>query len=191
MFLRQRGVPRLQELKEIASFARLLQVQEVGLHIGFVPHATDDAAYRNVVAAARAACDHCAANGQSLHLETGQEPADVLLRFLRDVERDNLFVNFDPANMILYGVGEPLPALEKLAPTFIVSTAKMRNGRIGPGKLGGRKYHWATATWISLPTCDYSIGWGTVDRSRSSAKSPRSPRDRRVRLAAPFNYSHD
>ena len=105
---------RLQEFREIADFARRLQVQEVGLHIGFVPHTTDNSTYREVVAVARTACDHCAANGQSLHLETGQEPADVLLRFLGDVERDNLFVNFDPANMILYGVGEPLPALEKL-----------------------------------------------------------------------------
>jgi sugar phosphate isomerase/epimerase len=38
----------------------------------------------------------------------------VLIRFLDDVRRDNLFVNFDPANMILYGAGEPLPALEQL-----------------------------------------------------------------------------
>jgi len=34
--------------------------------------------------------------------------------FLDDVDRDNIFVNFDPANMILYGAGEPIPALEQL-----------------------------------------------------------------------------
>ena len=49
-----------------------------------------------------------------MHLETGQEPADALLRFIADVERDNLFINFDPANMILYGSGEPIEALEKV-----------------------------------------------------------------------------
>jgi sugar phosphate isomerase/epimerase len=64
--------------------------------------------------ATREICDHCSKFGQALHLETGQEPADVLMRFLADAERDNLFINFDPANMILYGVGEPLPALERL-----------------------------------------------------------------------------
>src|SRR6185369_6189844 len=63
---------------------------------------------------ARDVCDHLLTSGQSLHLETGQEPADILLNFLQDVELDNLFVNFDPANMILYGVGEPLPALRTL-----------------------------------------------------------------------------
>ncbi len=35
-------------------------------------------------------------------------------RFLNDVNRPNLYVNFDPANMILYGCGQPLEALEKV-----------------------------------------------------------------------------
>jgi sugar phosphate isomerase/epimerase len=105
---------RIRELKEIANFARDLGVDVVGVHIGFVPHESSDPTYATIVAASRELCDHCAANGQALHLETGQEPAEVLLRFLGDVERENLFVNFDPANMILYGVGEPLAALEKL-----------------------------------------------------------------------------
>ncbi len=105
---------RTRELKEIADFARDLGVGVVGVHIGFVPHDKHDPTYAAIIAAARELCDHCAANGQALHLETGQEPADVLLGFLGDVERDNLFVNFDPANMILYGMSEPLAALEKL-----------------------------------------------------------------------------
>jgi len=32
------------------------------------------------------------------------------------VDRDNLGVNFDPANMILYGSGEPLDALRQVGP---------------------------------------------------------------------------
>lgn len=105
---------RLRELEEIADFARLLNVSAVGAHIGFVPHERDDPVYADVVSAVRHVCDHCARNCQALHLETGQEPAEVLLAFLDDVGRENLFVNFDPANMILYGVGEPLPALEQV-----------------------------------------------------------------------------
>ncbi|HAD60049.1 MAG TPA: Fe-S cluster assembly protein HesB, partial [Planctomycetaceae bacterium] len=45
---------------------------------------------------------------------TGQETADHLLHFIADVERDNLYINFDPANMILYGTGEPIEALRKV-----------------------------------------------------------------------------
>src|SRR5262249_54304543 len=53
-------------------------------------------------------------NGQRLHLETGQEAADHLQDFIHDVARDNLCINFDPANMILYGSGEPIEALRKV-----------------------------------------------------------------------------
>lgn len=105
---------RLAEMKEISDFARLLGVAAVGLHIGFVPHDAADPLYGEIVAVTRQLCDHCQANGQNLHLETGQESADTLLKFLGDVGRDNLFVNFDPANMILYGSGEPIEALQKV-----------------------------------------------------------------------------
>ena len=107
---------RTRELKEIADFARLLGVDAVGLHIGFVPHDTADPLYGEVVAVTRDVCDHCQGNRQRLHLETGQESADGLLRFLSDVDRENLFVNFDPANMILYGSGDPIEALRKVGP---------------------------------------------------------------------------
>lgn len=114
---------RLEELKEIADFARLLSSDEVshaggpiplGLHIGFVPHDPTSDDFAQIVAATQAICDHCATHGQAVHLETGQEPADVLLEFLAACDRTNLGVNFDPANMILYGCGEPLPALKQL-----------------------------------------------------------------------------
>lgn len=105
---------RTQEMKEIADFAKLLGVNVVALHIGVVPHDTASAEYRDVLGVTRDVCDHCRKNGQALHLETGQEAADNLLGFIRDVQRDNLFINFDPANMILYGTGEPIAALQKV-----------------------------------------------------------------------------
>ena len=105
---------RTQELKGIADFAKMLQCDVVGLHIGFVPHDTSDPLYNEVLEVTRDVCDHCKANGQNLHLETGQESAEGLLQFISDVDRDNLFINFDPANMILYGTGEPIDALKKV-----------------------------------------------------------------------------
>ncbi|HKD38486.1 MAG TPA: sugar phosphate isomerase/epimerase family protein [Pirellulales bacterium] len=103
---------RLAEMKEIADFAKLLDCSVVALHLGFVPHDRKLPLYLEVLDVTRDLCDHCRANGQALHLETGQEPADALLQFIKDVKRDNQFVNFDPANMILYGVGNPIEALE-------------------------------------------------------------------------------
>ena len=105
---------RAREMTEISDFARLLGVDAVALHLGFISHDAPGSLYRDVVSVTQDVCDHCRGNGQRLHLETGQETADGLLQFLANVDRDNLFVNFDPANMILYGSGEPIEALKKV-----------------------------------------------------------------------------
>lgn len=105
---------RLQEMKEIADFARLLNCDVVALHLGFVPHDTTTREYAEVVDVTRQLCDHAARNEQAVHLETGQETAPALVQFIKDTERKNLFVNFDPANMILYGTGNPIEAVQYL-----------------------------------------------------------------------------
>ncbi|HTN77266.1 MAG TPA: sugar phosphate isomerase/epimerase family protein [Pirellulaceae bacterium] len=111
---RETRAARVQEMKEIADFAKLLGCEVVGLHVGFVPHDVSDPLYAEVLAVTRDLCDHCAINGQSVHLETGQETAEGLLQFITDSQCKNLFINFDPANMILYGTGEPIAALERV-----------------------------------------------------------------------------
>lgn len=105
---------RLAEAKEIGDFAKLLGVDALGFHIGFVPHDTGSADYKDVVACVKDLCEHLRKNGQRLHLETGQEEAENLLAFLKDVGTDNIFINFDPANLILYGMGDPIASLKKV-----------------------------------------------------------------------------
>jgi sugar phosphate isomerase/epimerase len=130
---------RTQELKEIADFAKLLGCTAVGLHIGFVPHDRSLPLYQEVVDVARDVCDHLAASGQTLHLETGQETADDLIAFIQDVGRNNLFINFDPANMILYGTGEPIAALKKVG--RYVRSVHCKDGKWAqnPGKEWGQE----------------------------------------------------
>ncbi len=107
---------RLQEMKEIADFARLLGCDVVALHLGFVPHDTTCQLYQDVIDVTRRLCDHALQNDQAVHLETGQETGEGLLKFIGDTKCDNLFINFDPANMILYGTGEPIETLKLVAP---------------------------------------------------------------------------
>jgi sugar phosphate isomerase/epimerase len=130
---------RTKELKEIADFAKLLGCGAVGLHIGFVPHDRSLPLYQEIVTVTRDVCDHCAKHGQSLHLETGQETADDLLAFIKDVERSNLGINFDPANMILYGTGEPIAALKKVG--RYVESVHCKDGKWAknPGKEWGQE----------------------------------------------------
>ncbi len=105
---------RERRIHDIVDFAAALGIPSLAVHIGCVSEDPDDpdrVAVRDLV---RRVCDHCDHHGQTFALETGQESAADLLAFLGEVDRPNLGVNFDPANMILYGSGEPLPALELL-----------------------------------------------------------------------------
>jgi L-ribulose-5-phosphate 3-epimerase len=105
---------RLARTKAVSDLARALSIERVACHIGFVPEDESEQLYADVLEVTREICDHCANNGQEFALETGQEPAKVLLRFIEDVKRPNLKINFDPANMILYGTGDPIEALDVL-----------------------------------------------------------------------------
>lgn len=110
---------RVRRTKAVSDTARKLAIDSVACHIGFVPEEPDDPVYAEIRDVAREICDHCGENGQFFTLETGQEPAKVLLRFIEDVKRPNLRINFDPANMILYGTGDPIEALDVLGKQVI------------------------------------------------------------------------
>jgi sugar phosphate isomerase/epimerase len=139
---------RLVEMKEISDFTRLLGCSVIGLHVGVVPHDRGSKDYAEVIDITRQLCDHAARNGQAVHLETGQETAEALLKYIEDSERKNLFINFDPANMILYGTGEPIPAL-KLVGKYV------------------RSVHCKDGTWSDQPGvtwgCEVPLGKGDVD----------------------------
>ncbi|MEM6690009.1 MAG: sugar phosphate isomerase/epimerase family protein [Planctomycetota bacterium] len=139
---------RLQEMIEISDFASKLECDTVALHLGAVPEDVSHPEYESIVKATQELCDHCAEQDQFVHLETGQETADGLLGFIERTERENLKINFDPANMILYGVSEPLDALRKVA------------GHV-------RSVHCKDATWSEQPGetwgAEVPLGQGQVD----------------------------
>jgi sugar phosphate isomerase/epimerase len=103
---------RLVEAFEISDFAKLLGVTYIGSHIGFVPHDRRSNEYAEVVETIRSLCKYLQKNSQSLTLETGQESVQSLLTFMDDVACSNIYINFDPANLILYGIGNPIEALQ-------------------------------------------------------------------------------
>jgi sugar phosphate isomerase/epimerase len=127
---------RLDEAKKLSEFAGELEIKNFALHVGFVPEDPDNPIYPAIVRAVRNLADECRFNGQQLCLETGQESADALLRFIADLKTSNVKVNFDPANMILYGSGEPVEALGKLAEFVVTVHCKDGKWPAEPGKLG-------------------------------------------------------
>ncbi len=135
---RETRAEREQRTLQVSDFAGVLRVGSIACHIGFVPEDPGHPDYIAVRDMVRRICDHAAGYGQTFALETGQEPALVLLDFFREVDRHNLRINFDPANMILYGTGEPIQALKVLAPH--VTSVHCKDGdwppQDRPGSLG-------------------------------------------------------
>jgi len=103
---------RFREILSIADFARELGVDTVQGHIGFLPE--EPRRVREIVDFVKRIADHLAQHGQFFALETGQESGKTLRRFIEAVERNNVQVNFDPANFVLYGSDDPLHALNVL-----------------------------------------------------------------------------
>ena len=109
---------------DVSDFAAAIGVKSIATHVGFIPEDTNHPDYIAVREVVRRVADHAASHGQTFALETGQEPAHVLQRFLKDVGRPNVGINFDPANMILYGTGDPIAALSALGPLVLSVHAK-------------------------------------------------------------------
>jgi len=147
---------RTREMKEIADFTRLLGIDVVALHLGFVPHDPTEPVYNDILDVTRELCDHCAGLNQRLHLETGQEPADVLLRFITDVRRDNLFEAF---------------------------TARTPSGPKSRARSGAAKFPWARATLTSNGSSPHLRKSATRARLPSSGKSPKNRRGKKKKSA--------
>ena len=99
-----------------ALLARDLGLPLVTFHAGFLPHDPTDAQYLRLLERIGRIADLFAGLGMDLAFETGQETAADLEEFLRRLNRRNVGVNFDPANMLLYEMGDPIQSLLRLGP---------------------------------------------------------------------------
>lgn len=103
---------RMEDLKKGIDFAAMLGVSNVATHVGFIPEQPCYAGYRDLVAAIAYLAEYCAKKNIYFNFETGQETPVTLMRLFSDVGADNLGINLDPANLILYGRGNPIDALD-------------------------------------------------------------------------------
>ena len=103
---------RIDNYKRASDFAKRLGIPAVHSHFGFIPEDPNDPNYEGVVGALREVATHIKGNGQIVLMETGQETPITMLRAITDAGVDNQFVNLDCANLILYGKGNPVDALD-------------------------------------------------------------------------------
>jgi L-ribulose-5-phosphate 3-epimerase len=113
---RETRAARIAHIKKASDFAKQCGIPAVQTHCGFIPENPNDELYRETVIAMREAAAYCKGNGQNFRYETGQETPITLVRAIQDVGLDNQGVNFDLANLILYGKASPVDAIELLGP---------------------------------------------------------------------------
>jgi L-ribulose-5-phosphate 3-epimerase len=106
----------LRNIRATVALACQLGLRLVTFHAGFLPHDHKDPGFVEMLRRLGTVADLFGAAKLRVGLETGQETAHDLVRLLRKLERPNVGVNFDPANMILYDKGNPIEALRVLGP---------------------------------------------------------------------------
>lgn len=123
---------------QAAVVAEELGLNAIGTHVGFVP-SDNDPDYPAALSRVRKISELFQSHGLDLWMETGQEPADELLHFLKDLGATNVGINFDPANMILYGAGDPIAAIGTLGKYIRHVHAKDATPSDKPGEAWGEE----------------------------------------------------
>jgi L-ribulose-5-phosphate 3-epimerase len=141
---------RTDHMKRASDFAKKVGIPAIHTHCGFIPENPNEPEFARVVKAIREVVQHCKTNGQMFLYETGQETPITLLRTIREVGLDNQGVNLDAANLILYGKGNPVDALDVIGPLVRGVHAKDGLYPTDPHKLGA----------------EVPIGQGKVDFAR-------------------------
>ncbi len=148
-----------QNIQQIAEIAAGLGLQPVSSHAGFIPDDEADPAFDRLVDRIRAIADLFAERFDGAYLmETGQETADTLNRFLDAVDRPNVAVNFDPANMLLYGMGDPVEAARALLPRIRQVHIK---DAVPPDQPGA----WGRETPVGVGAVDWAAFLGVLDEA--------------------------
>ncbi len=107
---------RMEALKRWADFAVELGAPAIVTHCGFLPENMTDPEFEPLCVAIQDVAGYCKARGLGFWFETGQETPVTLLRYIETVGLDNLGINLDPANLLMYGRGNPIDALAVFGP---------------------------------------------------------------------------
>lgn len=103
---------RIEELMSASDFAEKIGINKIITHVGFIPENPSHPDFSGTVAALKHLCSYMRSKGQFFLFETGQETPTTLLRTIESIGTDNLGINLDTANPILYGKANPLDALD-------------------------------------------------------------------------------
>lgn len=102
---------RTENLIKGAKFAKMMGVKNVITHVGFIPVALGSTEFRDLMQHIKYIAREFKRLDQNFLFETGQETPYTLLHMIESIGMDNIGINLDPANLITYGMANPVDAL--------------------------------------------------------------------------------
>ena len=108
----ERRRERVDTLKEGADFAVRVGAPTITTHVGFIPENPGNPLYPGLIDALREVVTYCRERDITFCFETGQETPTTLLRVIEALGGENLGINLDPANLLMYGKANPVDALD-------------------------------------------------------------------------------
>lgn len=105
---------RMLSMMKAAEVCNQLHIPIAMAHLGFVPENPSEAEYSTYVEMLSRIGRRYGELGVRFLLETGQETPVTLRRLIRDAGEKSVGVNLDPANLLMYGRGNPLDAVDIL-----------------------------------------------------------------------------
>lgn len=144
------GESRLKYILGALPFVQELGVKDVIIHAGFVPNNPFEPEYAEMLCKIKLLAERAKKYGLNILFEMGGESPITLLRLIREADTDNLYVNLDTGNLILYGYGNPCEAVMTLGQYVRNVHAKDAMPPLDPYKIGEEK----------------AIGEGVVDFKR-------------------------
>ncbi len=105
---------RVKQLHKGAEFARKVGIDMIATHTGFLPDDPRDPKHVAITLALKDLCTELKKHGQRFEFETGEELPVTLALLIKEIGLDNVGINFDPANFIINGRGNPQDAMDML-----------------------------------------------------------------------------
>lgn len=133
----------------------------VSFHAGFLPQQPGDPLRAVMIDRLKQVAEIFASRRCRVAFETGQESAATLAEHLEGLHAaggTNAGVNFDPANMILYGMGDPIEALKRVAKHI----AQIHLKDATPTKTAGT---WGAETPLGKGAVDWRAFFQTVKQT--------------------------
>ncbi len=127
---------RVERLHQGIDFCAAAGIPAVHAHFGFIPENPRDTLYIEFIETMKRVGEYARKRGVDVYFETGQETPVTLLRALQDIGTGNLYVNYDPANLVMYGKANPVDGLKILGKCIRALHAKDGLYPTDPHELG-------------------------------------------------------